>query len=442
MTHMVVGTRALRDRSTAGALAAAAAVLFLGTAFGLLGAWQTAFAIPLAAGLMLLGVASMDLTLVPVVSVAGTLLLMRVGDFVSVSDAVLAAAALVSLVIVRGRGVGTMRTLLYAGSVYLVLAIPTLVWRPFTDNYVEWIHEVVLVLGSMIVGFAIGREGKAHAALTLYVVACSLVGIAAAIMAFIWLIQSGQFIPVYLGVLHKNAIGGMLASAVVIAYARPPWLRWSRGWSLAAMTACWIGIFASQSRQGIVGAGVGMLIVGLRPYVRGMRRPKLIWIAAAAVAVLVAINVDQQLNSDNPYNSANARLTWYAQSIRVWQDSPIFGNGLRWWYTEQYQGSLQPPNAELEVISSVGVVGLVGFLAMFLIAAVALAKLPPVYGTMGFAVVAARFAQAQFDLYWVASAASLLWIVAGICYGVMEKDRADGTTQPLPEPPALLRLRS
>lgn len=432
----------LRGRSLAEPLAAVTAVVCVGAAVGLVAAAQTSFAIPVALGLLLLGIASIDLALVPIISVAATLLLMRVGDFISASDAVLGAATLIALFLVRGRGIGTMRPLLYAGSVYLILAIPTLVWRPFTDNFVEWVHEAVLVLGAMVVGFAIGREGKAKPALTLYIVACSVIGVIAALMSLMWLFQFGSFIPVYLGVLHKNAIGGMLASALVIAYARPPWLGWSRGWSMVAITACGVGIAASQSRQGIVAAGVGMLIVGLRPLVAGMRRPKLIWFVAIAVAILVALNVNQQLNSDNPYNSANARLTWYAQALEVWRQSPIFGNGLRWWYTEEYQGSLQPPNAELEVLSSVGIVGLIGFLAMFLFAAIALAKLPPVYGTVGLAVVAARFAQAQFDLYWVASAASLLWIVAGICYGVMEKDRGEGILEAVPDDRRLARSRA
>lgn len=432
----------LRGRSWAEVLAAATSVVCVGAAIGLVAASRTSFAIPIALGLLLIGVASIDLVLVPIISVAATLLLMRIGDFISASDAVLGAATLIALFMVRGRGVGTMRTLLYAGSTYLILAIPTLVWRPFADNYVEWVHEAVLVLGAMVVGFAIGREGKAKVALTLYLVACSVIGVLAALMAFVWLVQYGSFIPVYLGVLHKNAIGGMLASAVVIAYARPPWLGWTRGWAMVAITACGVGIAASQSRQGIVAAGVGMLIVGMRPLVAGMRRPKLIWFVAAAVAVLVALNVNQQLNSDNPYNSANARLTWYSAALDVWRESPIFGSGLRWWYTDKYLGSLQPPNAELEVLSSVGIVGLVGFLAMFLIAAIALAKLPPVYGTVGLAVVAARFAQAQFDLYWVASAASLLWIVAGICYGVMERDRAEGRLEASPDESRLVRGRA
>jgi hypothetical protein len=65
--------------------------------------------------------------------------------------------------------------------------------------------------------------------------------------------------------------------------------------------------------------------------------------------------------------------------------------------------------------------------------------LEPVYGTVALAVVATRFTQAQFDLDWVAGQASLLWIVAGISYGVMALDRAK-TAQPNLAPP-LARLR-
>jgi len=111
----------------------------------------------------------------------------------------------------------------------------------------------------------------------------------------------------------------------------------------------------------------------------------------------------------------------------VWLMSPIFGVGHRWWVTGHTGFSgFQPPNAELEVLTTVGLVGLFGFLAMFASAIWMLAKMNPVYGTLGLAIVVARLVQTQFDLYWVAGQSSILWIIAGICYGVRERDRAQG----------------
>lgn len=412
-----------RSRAWAPAVVLSLVALAVGTAMAVLSVGYDGFAIPVAVALLVLGVASVDMTLVPIVAVPATLALMRVGGEIAVADVALAAGTIVALFLLRGSGALAMQPLLVAGSLYLVLAVPTLIINPYTANLVEWVHEVFLVLGSMVVGFAIGRGGRARMALSIYVMVCAGLGVIAVFLALQTLLSNGQFLPVYIGDLHKNTLGGMLATAAIIAYARPPWIGWARGSAQLGVVLCLSGVLATQSRQGMIAAGVGMLIVGVRPIVRGMRRPKLIWILAAAVTIGIVVSVNQQLSEDNPYNSANARLAWFDSSFEIWRESPVFGNGLRWWYTDRFGESFQPPNAELEVLTSVGVVGLVGFLLMFLVAAVALMRMEPVYGTVAVAVVAGRFAQAQFDLYWVAGQASLLWIVAGIVYGVRERDR-------------------
>lgn len=401
-------------------------VLTVGSAMAVLAVGYQGLAITVAVAVLVLGVASMDLTLVPVMAVPATLVLMRVGGEVAAADVVLAAGTLIALFMLRGSGALAMQPLLIAGSLYLLATVPTLIVNPYNANLIEWVHEVFLVLGSMLVGFVIGRQGRARLALSLYVAACSVLGALAVVFALEVLVTQGHFAPIYIGDLHKNTLGGMLAAAAIIAYARPPWLSWGVMPSRLALIACLAGTLATQSRQGLVAAFVGILIVGLRPLVRGMRRPKLIWLVAVAVAVGVGVTVNQQLAANDPYNSAHTRLAWFDSSLEIWQASPIVGNGLRWWYTDKFSASFQPPNAELEVLTSGGVVGLIGFLLMFLVAAIALLRLEPIYGTVALAVVAGRFAQAQFDLYWVAGQASLLWIIAGIVYGVREHERAHG----------------
>ncbi|WP_084040032.1 O-antigen ligase [Demequina sp. NBRC 110053] len=430
-----------RDRAWANTIAVAAGAVAIAASLAVLAVDHSSLVLPIAVGLLLIGVASVDMTLVPIVAFPATLATLRVGGFVSLSDVVLGAATVIALFMLQRRGAMVMQPLILAGVAYLALMIPTLVWRPYSENLVEWAHELVLVLGSMAVGFVVGRNGRASAALGAYVLACCVVGVIAVLTTVNWFIATGALAPAYVGDLHKNTVGGMLASALIIAYARPPWLGWSRGRVGLAMAVLAAGIAASQSRQGMIAALVGMLIIATRPYVGGMRRPKLIWLVALAVAVLVAINVSSQLSSGNPFNSATERVRWYEEGLAVWRESPIVGNGLRWWYTPEFAGHIQPPNAELEVLTSGGVVGLVGFLAMFAIASWALLRLPAAYGTLGLAVVAGRFTQGQFDLYWVAGQAALLWLVAALCYGVYAKHLAEGTVIE-DESPRTLDLRA
>lgn len=415
-------------------------VVLSGT-IGVLAARDTSLAVPVAAAVFLIGIAATDLTLVPVLAVPATLVLARVGGALSVSDVVLAVSCVASIVLIKAADMRPMQPLLWAGAIYLASALPVQLLHPYRENILEWAHELVLVLGSMIVGFAIGRHGRAPLAIGLYLIACSGIGLVAGGVAVVSLLQTGAFQPVYLPELHKNTIGGMLAAAAVIAFARPVWSGLSRRWAYAALVACGIGMLAAQSRQALVGAVVGMLFIAMRPRPQSGRRSKWIWLVSIPVAIVVINEVNSQLASDNKFNSAYQRLTWYDDALQVWLQSPIFGVGLRWWYTERFEARFQPPNAELEVLSSVGVVGLIGFLLMFGVALWFLMKMDPVYGTVGAAVVLTRFTQAQFDLYWVAGQASLLWIVAGICYGVRARDLADRPPQPPVRSPRATRRR-
>lgn len=403
-------------------------IVVVGVGIGVLSVGFVELAIPLAIAVLVLGIAAKDLSLVPALAAPATLIVARLGGVLSVSDVVLVAATIFALLMLRGRGGNDLQPLIWAGMTYLALVIPTLILNPYGENTVEWLHEIFLVLGSMVVGFVTGREGKAALSIGFYIFACCGIGVAAAFTAVVSFGQYGMFVPVYLGDLHKNTIGGMLAVAAVIAYARPAWLGWSPRWAYLAVAVCGLGMLASQSRQGLIGALVGMLIVSLRPLVLGRKRGKLIWFAIIPVSAYVLFEVNAQLASGDRFNSAYQRLTWFSQSIDIWEQSPVFGVGLRWWYTDRFGEGFQPPNAELEVLTTVGIVGLIGFLLMFASAAWLLAKLDPVYGTVGLAVLATRFTQAQFDLYWVAGQASLLWIVAGICYGVRARDRARDAT--------------
>jgi polysaccharide biosynthesis protein PslJ len=398
-------------------------VVAVGLTVGAVATGYESLGLPLALGILVLGLAFVDLSIVPALALPATLIVERVAGVLSGSDLVLVGATCVALVMLRGRGATALQPLLWSGVVYLALAIPTLILNRYAANLVEWLHEVVLVLGSMVVGFVVGREGKAKLALSIYIVACLVMGVAAVVVALVTFEQTGMFLPVYLGGLHKNLIGGALAVAVVMLFARPPWLGWSGRMAYLCALVCALGVLATQSRQGLVAMMVGVLIITLRPIALGHRRGRLLWLLYVPGAAFVVIQLQDQLASGDEFNSAYQRLTWFTQSIEIWQSSPIFGVGLRWWYTTRFAESFQPPNAELEVLTTVGVVGLIGFLLMFGAASWGLSRLDPVYGTIGLAVIATRFVQAQFDLYWVAGQASLLWIVAGICYGVMVRDR-------------------
>lgn len=414
---------AQRPATTTRLVVGIAAIGVLGAVAGILAVAARDLALPVALVGLLVAVAFIDLSLVPVLAVPATMIMNRVGPM-SVSDFVLGGATLVALLMIRGKGAVTMQPLLWTGAAYIGLTAPQLILNSYAANMIEWVHEIVLVLGSMVVGFVVGREGRARLALSTY----ALIGVGIAVATMVSAVSNG-FGPVYLGMLHKNSIGGILLVAALIVFANPPWLGWKQHWAYAAFLLCGVGMLAAQSRQALIGTGIGVLIIGLRPRFHNGKRSRLIWFMLLPVAVFVITEVREQLAADDQFNSSAQRLTWYEDSIKVWLMSPLFGVGHRWWVTGHtgYSG-FQPPNAELEVLTTVGIIGLIGFFAMFGGAIWLLARMNPVYGTIGLAIVVARLAQTQFDLYWVAGQSSILWIVAGICYGVQARDTATGVT--------------
>jgi hypothetical protein len=115
------------------------------------------------------------------------------------------------------------------------------------------------------------------------------------------------------------------------------------------------------------------------------------------------------------------------QVYALWKHEPIFGHGLRYWYVHEW-ALFQPPQAELEVVASAGVVGLAAFLLMWVGIVVVLWRVDPRFGTLAVAAVLSRITQAQFDLFWVAAQVSVPFMVAGVCLGaqaLFAKERPD-----------------
>lgn len=390
---------------------------------------------------LLVGLATIDLGILALLAVPATLVMVRVGGALSVSDVVLAGACVVAIPLLRRYETESLQPLVWAGLAYLATLVPTLILNRYSANLIEWCHEAVLVIGSLVVGWVIGRRGQGGAALKAYLIGTALIALAAFLVGLQSLGTQGSFGPVYLPYLHKNFIGNACAFAIVIAYARPPWARWSTctTWFLILLYAT--GIAASGSRQAIVSAVVGVAVCNLRLRVTEEKRSRLLWFVLVPAAVFVIHAVVDQLHSANRFNSTAQRLQWFQDSIGIWHHSPLFGVGLRWWYTSRFEVSFQPPNAEFEMLTSAGVVGTAGFLIMFLVAIWVLARTDAAYGAVALAVVMTRFTQGQLDLYWVAGQSSLLWIVAGVALGVQYRDSQAQKAPPHLAVPRLAAVR-
>lgn len=322
-----------------------------------------------------------------------------------------------------------LRQLLWLNAIYQGATLFTVIQNPFLANTIEWFHAWLLVGGALIVGWAVGRAGLARSAVTLLLLASSLLAAGALAQGLVqW--SAGDFSPVYPKwpyPMHKNAIGCILGFSSLIAYARPAWLKWPHWASSLVFWLSAAGIGAAQSRQAMVGLAIGLVVVSLRKH-PGRRRSWLVLLGIVPLLAVIATLVRDQLASDNIHNSAFQRLTWFEESIEAWQQNPWVGMGLRYWYTDTPY-NFQPPNGILEVLATTGLVGLAGFLVMIGGMLVVLWRATPEYGTLAFAMVLARVVQGQLDLFWVAVQTSIPFMVAGACLGVAALNSATSNSQ-------------
>jgi hypothetical protein len=398
-------------------------------------------ALGIAVAVLLVGLTLADPTVVPLLSIPLLLVVVRVsvgGVELSVSDVVLFVAFWPAVVLGQRPYSPPMRALLWLTVAYQVATLFTVVANPYTANAVEWFHAWFLTGGALVVGWALGRAGRGGAALSLLLIASCIIAVAT-IAQGVASLGSG-FQPVYPEFpfeMHKNFAGTLLAFAALVAYIHPSWMRWPRFVALAAFALCTVGVLLTQSRQAIVGLAIAIAVAVLRED-STRRRSKLLVLAGVGGLAFVGTVVRDQVASGNQFNSVFQRINWLQESVGIWLTDPVFGVGLRWWYTDRFEAPFQPPNAELEVLTSAGVLGVLGFLLLMVGAIVVLWKLPPVYGTLGAAIVLSRFVQGQFDLFWTAVQVSVPFVVAGICVGAASQAAADS---PEPARPAATSLR-
>lgn len=397
---------------------ALAAVL---AALGLLVPGYAVFAAAGAAAVLVLGLTAYEPVALPVLAMPAMVIVERVGGGgldLSLSDFALFGAFWFALVLAPRPYSKAMRSMLWLSAFYQVMTLFTVVVNPYVANTVEWFHAWLSVGGALVVGWAVGRAGRARLGLTLLLLPCIAFALLTCLAAAQQL-AAGDTGPVYLDwpfPMHKNFVGCVLAFAALVAYARPWWVGWPHWFTLVAFWVCSFGVLAAQARQALIGLAIGIILITLRGD-PDRKRSKLILLAAIPAVYFVWGAVQEQLAEDNEFNSANQRLAWYDDAIDVWQRNPWFGMGLRWWTTGRTEFVFQPPNAELEVLSSAGILGLVGFLVLFGGGLVVLWRVNPRFGTLAFSILLMRFIQGQFDLFWVAVQVSVPFAIIGVCLG-------------------------
>jgi hypothetical protein len=349
------------------------------------------------------------------------------GGDLTVSDAALAAAFGTAVLLCKRPFSRELRALLWCNAVYQFATLITVIVNPYTQNTVEWFHAWLLISGALVVGWALGRAGYAALTFRLMVATASAIAVIT-IVAGVAQFSHGDFSPVYPPwpfPMHKNFAGDAMAFAALIVYLNPPWAAFTRRWARLALAVLVAGILFTQARQAIIGLIIAIVIVVARGKVTGHSRWMLVLLIPATW--LIITTVSDQIQSQNKFNSVFQRLNWVREVYAYWKHSPVFGHGLRFWYVDPTV-PYQPPQGELEVLASAGVVGLLAFIAMWVAMIVVLWRMDPLYGALALTAVVSRLVQGQFDLFWVSAQVSIPFVIAGVCIGA--KALADARAAP------------
>lgn len=404
-------------------------------AIGSMAAEHQTYALAGGVAVFMLGASLRNPMAIPLLSMATLVVAERVGGEglnLTLSDAVLFAAFWVALIFTPRPLSRPMRAMLWLSFVYQVASLFTVLGNPYLANAVEWFHAWLLVAGALLVGWAVGRSGHARLGMILMLVPSLLIALQVLVQFTTTLATTGTLAPVFLNwplPMHKNFVGCVLGFAALVAYVRPVWLRLPFWLATILFWVFAAAIAATQARQALIALGIAIVVICLRRD-PDIKRSRLILLPLIPAAIMVSTMVQDQIASGNQFNSAFQRLTWYEQAISVWQINPWYGVGLRWWTAGRTQFYFQPPNAELEVLTSVGIVGLVGFLILMLGGMVVLWRIDPRYGTLAVGVLLSRFVQAQFDLFWVSIQVSMPFAIIGICLGAQAFAAESGQGSP------------
>lgn len=401
-------------------------------------------AVIIAVAVLATGLTAVQPGLIPLAVLPFLLVVLRVGGGgvdLSLSDFALAAAALPALLLAKRPFSPGLRATLWASAIYQFATLVTVVNNPYAANAVEWAHAWMMVSGSLVVGWAIGANGHGRTGVRLLLVTMSLLAIITVVEGLVHY-SRGDFSPVYPSFpypMHKNFAGTVCGLGVAMVYARPVWVGINRRWSVVLIVLMFAAVLFTQSRQALLGLAAAVFVLVLRSDAE-RRRSKLVLLLVAPVVLFVTNLVQDQIQSDNRFNSVFQRLTWFQDSMTVWSSDPWFGVGLRWWYTDRFPFQFQPPNAEIEVLTSAGVVGLTAFVLLMVVALRVAWRMDRAYGSIAVAVLVSRLVQGQFDLFWAAVLGSVPFVMLGLCLGAKwHADRAAterlselSTSQPWP----------
>ena len=415
VTAFVVNARPNVQRlsGSAAVIAAAGAVAFvaqrnLGAAvlLALLPTLAVLSARPIATAILGVGVIPLTADLVPGFQVK-----------VSLSDALLLLAVLTGISLAKRTDGAALRPVLPLVGVYALTMLPALAAHVEVGSLINAAQRLQIVLVPLFLGAVVLRRAGLSAALNLYIVCASAIGVAFGL----------GLTPDQLE-FQKNPLGQFVVGALLLVATGQ-----GGRLALAAAPALAFGLFASESRGAVLGLIAGLFaLVAAKPGATRLRTaalllPVLIVLGLAFVALpddvqqrtttFVAEDEQPGAPGGGQY-TIQIRATYRADALALIRDNPAAGVGIGQYVSgNDPDGTLtnDPHNVVLLETAEGGLPLGLGFLVLVSGTAVMLWRLrraSPLV-PLALAVHTSTVLHALVDIYWVRGTPVLGWLLVG-----------------------------
>lgn len=336
---------------------------------------------------------------------------------ITYSDVLVAAAAFLALPALLGTPhLRRVSGALLGLGAYLATLLPTVFLNPSSRADLEWAHRAVIVGGAILVGAWIVREDATRTALRWFAFASVVISIAAVQDCLRHgLGPAGPF------GYQKNFVGALLGTALVVVIVARRFV----GLPLPAWAGVVLliggGLLASQSRGGMLAAGLGLLVAFVldpRAHTRAARA--LVVLVTGALAWFAYDSISHQLSlskSDFEHSSLGVRFKVEQVTRDVWRTSPTVGVGLRYFQSGEFGFAAQAANNDVDnELAESGVIGLCGYVVLqgtAIAVAVRRRKGNPL-AVAAAGVVAGALLHGMVDIYWTSGTVTVAFLILGL----------------------------
>lgn len=367
-----------------------------------------------AAALLLVTLVVTDPLSVVVLVVPGVWVVLRVGGGgieMSGSDALLVVGTVCAMPFVPWQNPRLSR-ILVAVLIFEAFLLMSVIAHPTARGAFEWGHRFFLTGGSVIVGAALAATGTCHRALRAFLAMAAVVGVLAAADG----VARGLAPASVLG-FHKNFIGSMMLVTLAVTFLAPTSTGWSRRCLAIIQVPAALGLLASQSRGAILALVIGLLVACANSFaVRRQAKPLIV--VLVPLALFAAFSLRDQLDGTKMvHSSITERARYRDQAMEAWRESPVVGQGMRFFSSGEFALNSDPHNVLVASLSETGMVGLVALLGLITTSVAVLWPVRTTLAVVALAILVARFAHGVFDIYWVAATQTLPWLIVGMAVG-------------------------